>query len=1232
LIKDLKCTYCEISFTDNKEFKNHERTRPHLLKTIEKHRELDNADFFVITGKSAFKNRISTLIFLNKDSDLTIHRFFDKIMVSLVENLGKYLASGVTSIKVNCNLYCIYRKITFEENLFNLNTSNVTFYINDDILEKIENELYPQIEKQNDELNKNGSGWIFKFVSELEVRVSKNDIMKKGGKFIELPNALKLKKAIINVQNRNDDRCFYYCILAKFVKTKPHLIDSYKYVEKELKQMRNIKFDFSKINYPTTLKDIKNFEKCNPHVSVNVYIYEQGKIAPLKVCSKEKKMHYDLLMLKEGTNNFHYAYIKNFSRLVSNQLQNHRGQMEFCKRCLAHYYGKNRLEKLHEHQNYCNDKTVKTPSRYVLPVEEQKHLYFKNYHMETPITYCMFADFETMLVRQDENSSSSLDNLASKLNKLRKIQKHKPIAFSYYLTHADAFETKYAGNIRLPKQPVCYVGKNAARIFFKMVKKVALECERKYKKYLHIQNCNLNPFEWIRFVEDVNCCICKCAFQPDEDRVRHHSHITNLFIGPAHKQCNLKARVPNFLPVFLHNLSKYDAHLILHGYKKGAREMQVIPNTEETYISFSKKVSENFWIRFVDSYRFLSSSLRSLVENLPSSQLQHTQNYFSQPHQFQLITQKGFFCYDYLDKVEKLQQREIPSKNDFYNSLNDEHISDQDYKFVQTVWSSFECRNLEDYLTIYVISDCLLLADVFLSFRKVCLTNYGIDPCYFYSLPGYAFQVMLKLTKVKFDLLIDIDKYLFLEKSMRGGITNTIERYSEANNIHIPKTYDPTKEFNSIFYIDANNLYGFAMSQKMPLRNFEWVDDDDIEIFTTDFILSLDDNDSVGYYLEVDMEYPVELHDFHNAFPFAPERKTPPNSKVSKLLCTLENKKNYVCHYRNLKLCLKHGLKLQKVHKILKFEQDDFLIPYININTALRQLATNEFDKSLFKLMINSCFGKFIENQRNYMNFKLVCTEKALQKSIAKPSFRNSIIFSENLVGIHFYKSKITLNKPIYVGITVLELSRNYMYYFYYEKLKEIFHDVPFPKLLYMDTDSFFLSVRTNDIYPYIKNSIKYFDTSNYPFNHPCYSNVNNKIPGYFKDELVLDQCIRYISLCPKIYSFELFEKTVKKIKGVKKNIVKKEIQFQDFYKCLFEDLSLAKDQLLFKSIKHEIYTIKQNKRALNNFCDKRYFYNNLESLAYGHYKIPHYENLKNDSLNNGDDDDDEDDVMMVDT
>jgi hypothetical protein len=336
----------------------------------------------------------------------------------------------------------------------------------------------------------------------------------------------------------------------------------------------------------------------------------------------------------------------------------------------------------------------------------------------------------------------------------------------------------------------------------------------------------------------------------------------------------------------------------------------------------------------------------------------------------------------------------------------------------------------------------------------------------------------------------------------------------------------------------------------------------------------------------------------------APENKIG-NEKLPKLMTTLYDKEKYVVHYSTLKQCLQKGLKLEKIHKVVEFDQSAWLKKYINFNTDLRTKATNDFEKDFFKLMINSVFGKTMENIRNRVDIKLCSDGFKAEKLIAKPNFDSRTIFTENLVAVHMKKTKIVFNKPIYIGMSILDISKNCMYDFYYNVLKEKYNNNL--KLLYMDTDSLIMEIKTVDFYDDMKCMINDFDTSDYPkdnaYGLPL---VNKKVLGKFKDELNGKVMEEFIGLRAKLYAFKVFEgNETKKAKGVKKNVVQKKICFSDFEKCLLTKEPAYRKQVLFRTNKHDIYTVEQNKKALSAHDDKRYILENgINTLAWGHYKI----------------------------
>ena len=310
---------------------------------------------------------------------------------------------------------------------------------------------------------------------------------------------------------------------------------------------------------------------------------------------------------------------------------------------------------------------------------------------------------------------------------------------------------------------------------------------------------------------------------------------------------------------------------------------------------------------------------------------------------------------------------------------------------------------------LYLKSDVFLLADVFEKFRNLFLEVYGLDPCHYYSAPNISWDAMLKKTQIKLELLSDIDMLLFCEKGIRGGLNGVGEkRYLKANNKYMS---DYNQQKPSVFglFLDVVNLYGGTMMKKHPVGGFQWSDD------TLNEILSAPDDNDFGYFVMVDLEYPTSLHDTHNDFPLAAEKmlieedmlssyqKTLGSrpSSVRKLLETLRDKREYVCHYSVLKFYQQKGLKITKLHRALKFKQSNFMKAYIEQNTKLRQNPdATEFEKNFFKLLNNSCFGKTMENLRQRYKMVFVNSEEKAKFYTNKFNFEKFTIFREDLVGI----------------------------------------------------------------------------------------------------------------------------------------------------------------------------------------------------------------------------------------
>ena len=267
-------------------------------------------------------------------------------------------------------------------------------------------------------------------------------------------------------------------------------------------------------------------------------------------------------------------------------------------------------------------------------------------------------------------------------------------------------------------------------------------------------------------------------------------------------------------------------------------------------------------------------------------------------NKFVLLLRKGVYPYEYMDSWEKFSEKSLPSKEDFYSNLNMEDIDGIDYRHGNNVFKGFKLANLGDYHDLYVQSDTLLLADVFENFRDMCLKEYELDPAHFLPLPGLPWQACLKKTNIELELLTDYDMLLMVEEGIRGGICYSIHRYAKANSKYM-KNYNNNEESSYIQYLDANNLYGWAMSKKLPVNGFRWLDSDKINKINEEFIKNYNENDNKGYIFEVDVRYPKRLHDLHSDLAFLPERME--INKCKKLICNLSNKKKYVIHVNSLK-------------------------------------------------------------------------------------------------------------------------------------------------------------------------------------------------------------------------------------------------------------------------------------------------------------------------------------------
>ena len=415
------------------------------------------------------------------------------------------------------------------------------------------------------------------------------------------------------------------------------------------------------------------------------------------------------------------------------------------------------------------------------------------------------------------------------------------------------------------------------------------------------------------------------------------------------------------------------------------------------------------------------------------------------------------------------------------------------------------------------------------------------------------------------------------------------------------------------------------MSQYLPYADFKWMPKHLVERLTAEKILKFPDQGDKGYMLEVDLDYPIELHHKHNDLPLAPEHMIVKeedlseyqrklrietnslNSNVKKLVPNLNSKHRYVLHYRNLKYYLQAGMKLKGVHRVITFTQKPWMKEYIDFNTACRRAATTSIEKDLFKFFNNAVFGKTIMNLRRQQCITLTACAKTAERLVAKPTFESFQKINEDLYAIKMRKAKIFWNKPTYTGAVILDLAKLNMYMFHYDVMVERYGSKL--SLLFTDTDSLCYHIETDNLYRDMLEFSQYLDTSNYPKDHPCFNLANDRKLGYLKDECAGEAAIEFVGLRAKMYSLHLLEPHTDKItaKGIKKSYAKKHLKHEKFLKCFKEHKKTRATFRVIQSKNHDLSTLVVNKDCLNCFDNKRYLLDDEQgrTLAYGHCDIP---------------------------
>lgn len=1052
-----------------------------------------------------------------------------------------------------------------------------------------------------------GSGMVIKGFTLSKCYSVTKGFGKKRGRIFDVPDYIKKSKFIINPKwrtdtikgrkmNEEDNDCLKHAVtVAMFYEEVNHglrdKLEQYVDFEKKL--------NFEGIKVPSDRKDVDMIEK-NNNIAINVFTFTMTEFIPYNISKRKDRMevkNIDLLALDDEDEG-HYLPITDLCSLLNRQSTGTNQRHQLCRLCYGVFDHNKNMASHYEMCKTCNDGTTTL----ILPNGDNDKIRFNKVKAKLMKPIYIVADFEALIV----------ENV------------HIPFAIGIKVVTTKPFDNLLNFPIK-----IIFAIDEQDNIVEKLYDYITKEVEPKIKNLIKnapFKKCPKLSYREQELYDDAeDCHICKGEFIENDKnymKVRDHCHYTGVYRGAAHSICNLQFNYYKYdLPIIFHNLRNYDGHFIVKGLKniikqrianKQTKSVGCIATTIEKYLTFNLGN-----MKFMDSYCFLQSSLDSAVESLKDSGLDK----FKYIHELGVkdptyLFAKGTMPYEWLDSFDKLNESKLPPIECYQSKLTGEGLNEESYKVELKAWDVFECNSMKDYIEQYLKRDVLLLADVFDNFRNMCYDNMKLDILYYLGLPGYSWDAMLKMTGIELGLITEdnIDLFNLIESNIRGGQSFSMLRYAKHVEGEVNNHY--------ILGLDQKNLYGWCMSQNLPIGNFK-------EEFglTKDDLLKINPDDELGYLLYFDeITFSEDIHDYFNDYPPVSEKMIIPDewrseyqreirkksSNSEKLVNTLTPKKNYLHHIKLFQLNSKLGVKYGKLLRVWSYKQGKWLKPYIDFNTEKRAVCKknkDEFGTDLYKKLNNVIYGKCIESLRKRRDIKLCYGEEQFNYQVNDPKFKHPHEFDDDFYGIELMKSQIVYDKPISVGFVILELSKFRMVDAWYNKIMK--HCVN-PRLLGTDTDSFYFTADGKK-----EDYIKFLTGSNI-----------GELQDEYEDWIINEA----IFLASKVYALrmtaikDIYDKKGnllykagdtkdKKIgKGIKKTVKETTDKATSEKKTL--DFDLYKEQLfnkeenneikywILQSRKHTITTHEIVKKGISSYNDKAYLYDPIQQLSYGNYRI----------------------------
>ena len=994
--------------------------------------------------------------------------------------------------------------------------------------------------------------------------------------------------------------------------------------------------------------DFQKFEENNPLFPLNVYItrHEKKEIVGLFYATEKDGAPLNLYWDKKKN---YFCAVRRHTALLRRQVSGKKSSFFHCELCGYVSKTENGSE---QHKIVCNGGTlIKFPKR-----DDNGYppvMKFDNFKALSRCPMWGTVDSECFLKKLEVKEEDEEKN--TKL-----LQEHNASAWGACIKTPSS---------EFPEYIVCYSEKPTEEFVKKLIQKACSIFEEfweprvftKCKFYKDYNDINIpvemilddkkNAFELKYFLknrempietrilgkEKMNfthtCNLCDEKFKPDDVKVIDHDHFTGEYFGIAHRKCNSLRRSQCELNIYIHN-ANYDfvelrpmlAKQHFSETKTRIKGFRRKNSTKYTSITLevevakeihheerrnkkgeiikreNKSVPKIFSINFRDSLDFTGKkSLEKIMETFPEDMLKVLKHYFSE--KFYLLKRKGMFPYSFLTDRSKFYEG-LPEHSECFDILSQKHMKKEDYDRMVSTYKELGCKNMMEYLLTYLKQDCAQLFDVFSKLANDNIKDEVLDPRNFMTLPSLAFHGMLRKTKAKLDLFPEDQKDMFdfFNRTRRGGFTTAPIRYAKANHKYL-KNYDPNKPSIIIFPFDFHGMYSAAQKYYLPVGDYQYMTQE--ELNNWEQFLTIE---GWGCSLEVDVDIPLELHDYFNDYPPLPDHLN------GRLDAHLWNRRNYGVYYKELKSALDLGYVLKKIHFGIKYREAPFSREFVEYNLKKRAEAPTKADGELYKLRLNSNYGKYGEDKSGRVEEMVAYNDEEYEKLMKLPNF----VRSEEIPGVGFNcvmrKKTAFQDRPVAIAHAILGLAKVFNNNAYYNVFKKVFGDRV--RFLYGDTDSQKLKFETDDFFMEMKDHAHLcLDTAVYKecdkdtlrkIQKTGFSTeLNDNAVGFLADESPDDFIVEFFATAAK-EKLEIYEsgKVEIKAKGIVKRTRAEYLKRQNFYDAIFNNkINQEVPQHQIRNIKNKNYTIEMTKKIFTGDQKRILLSDNINTLANGHWR-----------------------------